>query len=463
MLLLVALASGCGHERAGSPVRRVILVTCDTLRADRLGCYGYERDTSPRLDAFAREGIVFDSAYAAAPLTRPSISSLLAGRLPDELGVSSINRKHMPAEVETLAEVLGRSGMATGAVVSNWVLRRAPEALGEVGVQQGFDHYDDEMKVRERNREAFERRAPETTDAAAAWIRERAAAGEDRFFLWVHYQDPHGPYVPPESYAARFERPAGDEAPLPIGKSNSGRGQIPGYQALGEGLPPEAYRIRYDGEIRYFDDAFGRLLDELRAQGFYEGSLILFTADHGESLGEGDYWFCHGENLSAEVVRVPLVVRYPDGVPRPRAEERGGYRRVASLVGLLDLFSTVVDVLGVEGPPVRGTSLAAETLPEGRVLSQTLGAEDDPIRCVGITDGRWQVVLRPGGEAPRLHDLASEGGSRADLAEREPERVHDLLARHRRLFAPGSDEDLQGVASPLDEETLRALKALGYY
>ena len=458
-LIAMVVSCGAGGGAGGSaegPVQRVVLITCDTLRTDRLGLYGYPRDTSPNLDAFAREGVVFDTAYSAAPLTAPALCALLTGRLPDEVGMSTGNRVLMPPQVTTLAEVLGRAGIPTAAVVSNWVLRE-PAHPG-VGIRQGFDHYDDDMPDVEPNRpDVHERVAAQTTDAAVRWVRERP---DDRFFLWVHYQDPHGPYTPPEEDVAAMDRPLGDEPLLRVGTDQRGVGELPGYQVLGEERHPERYRIRYDAEIRYFDRELGRFLRALEEEGLVEEALIIFTADHGESLGEHDTWFSHGQTLHRELIDVPLVVRYPAGVKRPAAETVGDYRRVRAPVGHLDLFPTVVEALGLVPPPSHGQSLLRERLETERIIVQTVRAPRSPSRRVGISDGRYRVLIDRAGT--RLFDLAQDPDELVDRSGRDPERVQRMLQSYRAMQERLPDLGARGLPMDLDEEALRRMEALGY-
>ncbi|HZM00764.1 MAG TPA: sulfatase, partial [Planctomycetota bacterium] len=425
--LLLAAATACDDPaapaRPPAPAERVILITCDTLRADRLGCYGYDRPVSPNLDAFARQATLYESAWSSAPLTSPALSSLMTGLLPQELGVTDDNRQFMPASVETLAEAVSAAGLPTGAVVSNWVLRRPDPADGDVGLPQGFDEFDDRMTHREANRRKFfDRLAPETADAAIAWLEQRLAADEERFFLWVHFQDPHGPYTAPDEYVQELARPPDDEPPLRLGSSGKGFGQLPKYQALGDERRPSVYRDRYDAEIRYFDEHVGRLLQWLSERGLTDDALIVVTADHGESLGEHDFWFCHGENVHREVVRVPLIVRFPRRAPG--AGPAAGARR-SELVGHLDLFPTVLAALGLPPRPLRGRSLLEPAAPPGRVLSQGLGAPGDPKEWHGLTDGRWHLVVQAG-QPPRLYDLESDAKEQRDVAGEQAQRVAEL-------------------------------------
>jgi arylsulfatase len=449
-VLAAALAgalAACGNPRA-HPVRAVILLSCDTLRADRLGAYGYPHHTSPNLDAFARESVVFERAYATAPHTNPALSSLFTSRMPDEIGVSGGNRALMPPGIVTLAERLRGAGIATAAVVSNWALRRAAPELGDSGLAQGFAHYDDHMGSADGLRSGhFERLAGDTTDAAIAWLETRRGDPAP-FFLWVHYQDPHGPYQPPPELLARDTPHPEAGRRLPIGDSQSGHGQIPAYQEIAGETRASVYLDRYDGEIRFFDRELGRLLDWLRRAGLYEGSLIVFTADHGESLGEHDYWFSHEEHIFDESVRVPLIARFPAGWEQPPA---------SALVSHLDIQPTVLAFFGVPAAPGRGTSFLAGALPADRVVAHTLAPADSTRRWEGVSDGRYRLLVHRG--RTLLFDLERDPAELHDLAAAEPERVRALQDRHREFAAPAI---VEGVDLPLDAAARRALEALGY-
>ena len=458
-VLLLSACSGDSRAPEVPAIERVLLITCDTLRADRLGFYGCEAGTSPRLDAFAASARVYDEAYSTTSLTHPAMSALMTGRMPDEVGMSGGNRQHMPAQVVTLAELLAGQGITTAAVVSNWVLRSAATEAG-TGIAQGFAHYDDEMDVRELNRAGFERAGPGTTDAAIEWMQ---GAGPGPYFLWVHYQDPHGPYTAPEE----FERPGVEDPGAPkvgvpeagapadrrlkLGRTHSGSDQLPNYQVLGEQRRSAFYRARYDAEVRYFDREVGRLFDWLAEQHLLDSSLIVFTADHGESLGEHDYWFCHGETLARELVRVPFVVRSPRTPP--------GHS--SALAGHLDVFATVLDAFDLPPEPSRGVSLLADAPIAGRALVQTLFRRESTVRREAVSDGRWRLLTDARGV--RLFDVRVDLAEQRDRAASEPDTVRRLQQQARRFWsnAPGTLV-AEGAESALDEESLRALDALGY-
>src|SRR5689334_3975070 len=190
------------------PARLVLLVSVDTLRADRLGAYGSTLGLTPRLDRFASEGVVFETTYAAASFTLPSLGALLTSRYPEEIGIAG-NSTVLAAGAPVLAGALGNRGFRTAAVVSNYVLRPAS------GFGAGFETYDATFPQREALRPVPERTAPETTAAALRALDALRATGGDRLFLWVHYQDPHGPYAPPDALRSRaleMENKAADAA-----------------------------------------------------------------------------------------------------------------------------------------------------------------------------------------------------------------------------------------------------------
>lgn len=463
---LLALATGCGGGDDAGPTgpapiaQRVFLVTCDTLRADRLGVYGYERPTSPRLDELAEGGVVFEEAYAAAPMTTPSVSSLMTGRYVEEVGVFPGNMTMLAPKAETLAERFQAAGIPTAAVVSNWILRKDPRLRG-AGVQQGFDHYDDDMRVKERNRRLYERFAPDTTSAAIQWMEGAKERGEDRYFLWVHYQDPHGPYEPPDDLLAEFLRDASGEPALPVGPTNSGEGVIPKYQDLGDERRPSVYRDRYDAEIRAFDRGLGDLVDYLEREGLLEDSLLIFTADHGESLGEHEYYFTHGETVHRELVRVPLIVRYPDAARPPAADASSGVARWTAPVHLVDVFPTALLAMGIDPGRVRGVPLF-DGLPRERLVGSSLLPDHGRPRWWSVSDGEWRVVWsdRDGGKK-RLYHTKVDPLETDDVSEEHPERVRAMVQGFQRTVAGRPRVEGQGMDLN-DPETQRALRQLGY-
>jgi arylsulfatase len=442
---LLALALGC----ADAPPRGLVLVTVDTLRADALGAYGAKGDLTPQLDLLAQQSLVFTSAYAPAPFTYPSIAAVLTGRHPGELGIQT-NLSRIPAEIPTLASQLRAHGFRTGAAVSSYVLR------GKALLASHFDVYDDTLSESPQPGGVKERAAAGTTDAALAVLDRLLAdpsGAPPRFLLWVHYQDPHGPYTPPPALAQRARALEPDAGRLDVLTSNHGGPGIPAYQVLGDEREAAAYRAAYHGEVAYLDAEFGRLRDGLAARGLDGTSLLAFTADHGEALGEHDVWFAHGHDLTEELVHVPLILHGP-GIPPGRRDD------VASL---LDLFPTLVRRL--LGPDTAADLPGRDLLADGAAQQTSVPYFDTlaygPIRRTGVLADGYKLILswRDGVWQSRLYRRGHED---VDLSASAPQVTATLRERlgevqHRALASARAE--LRQEVSP--EERAR-LEALGY-
>lgn len=217
----------------------IILVSVDALRADHLGCYGYKEDTSPNVDKFAEENVLFENGFSQAPVTGSSCASILSGFLPHETSV--YDNYLLPRQINTIAEFLKNKGYKTAAIVSNYVLRK------NRGYWQGFDIYDDEMKDEELTRHLPERIAEKTTSCAIRYLKKYSG---HTFFMWIHYQDPHGPYTPQSPFNNFFVDNKEKQFDLKFNETISGKGGIPSYQKLGKNKSYYYYVAQYDGEIR---------------------------------------------------------------------------------------------------------------------------------------------------------------------------------------------------------------------
>ncbi len=442
---LSIVSFSCGF---GSPAPRVlILITVDTLRADRIGAGGSTRGLTPHIDALAAESQYFSRVYAPAPFTLPSVSSLMTGKYPEELGIAS-NRSALRSTIPTLASVLHDNGWRTAAVVSNFVLRR------NSGLAVGFDHYDDALPQTEVMRHWPERIASSTTDAAIAVMDGWSKDSGVRSFLWVHYQDPHGPYTPPDGYRERFlagERTAPDgDRVLPERTGRGGRGLLPSYQQIGDARGVAFYRAGYDGEIAYLDEQVGRLLTALEEHYSKQNCVVVFTADHGESLGEQNYWFAHGERLSDPLVRVPLLIRAPGVEPEIRVD----------IASLIDLYPTLLG-LTIGAPSDadgRDLMLPRERRQPSEPYLATL--DSGTVKRFGIVAGPNKLVLTRVGSQwkSELYHLPPDGLERRFNAPDIRDRLRAKLERFRNDLQQGHPELRQRLSS--DEQ--RQLHALGY-
>jgi len=419
-LVLSALVGGCSGDGApaGSPERPGLLViTMDTTRQDRLGCYGYERARTPRLDDLASRAAVFDQAIAQCPVTLPSHASMFTGNLPSYHGVRGNGTYTLPEEQTTLAEMLRDAGYQTAAVVASEVLDR------RYGLAQGFDRYDDEQGEAPSPFHYPERRAHEVTRAAL-----QLARGFDRgrpWFLWVHYFDPHGRYDPPDEFRRHFPADTG-------------------------GL--------YDGEIAAMDHAIGELLDGLRDTGLLRGAVIAALADHGEGFPGPHAEETHGMLLYRDTLEIPFLIA---------AEGRiEGGRRIEAMASTADLTPTLLDLLGIEAEePFQGRSLAPlleeeePRLPPSLVYAETIAPFDfygwSPL--YQVRDRAWKLVLGPRSE---LYDLASDPDQLDDVSKAHPGRVASMKEDLIRLAEPSHPSI--ATTHTLDAEQRRRLEAMGY-
>jgi len=433
----VAACLGCQPPPAAD---NVLFVSFDTTRADRLSVYGHEQPTSPALEALAARGVVFERAFTHAPSTLPAHGSMMTGLLPPSHGVRCNGKFAIPEEDDTLAEILGRRGFATAAIIGAFPLD------ARFGLAQGFDVYDDDFSTSARTAAKrrgrmdtpgfwighdyldFERGADEVTDRALAWLDERRRDSR-RWFLFAHYFDPHWPYEPDAAWGDRFEH-------------------------------------AYDAEIAYTDEQLGRLLDAVA--GMPGRTLVVFTSDHGEGLGD------HGEELHNRylynsTLHVPLIMAL-DGTIEPG-------RRIGAVTGHVDIMPTVLDLVGVGAAPgSAGRSLLAAVSGRGEPAPRPLYSEtlvwslERPmgIEVRSLIEGSYKLVETrlkpPQAERTRLelYDLSSDMGELVDRAAFDGALVSEMAGRLGR-WSQSLDA---GAYTPepvaLDEGARARLKALGY-
>jgi arylsulfatase A-like enzyme len=446
LALGVAAAAGCGSEpEAPGRQTNLLFVSIDTLRADHLSCYGYERETSPRLDALATGGRRFANAWTVMPTTLPSHAAMFTSLFPREIGARA-NGMVVPPGAWTLAERLAQEGFATGAFVS------AAPLHPRSGLGQGFEVYDHPPDA--------ERRGEVTRERAVDWLREHSG---ERFFGFVHLFDPHTWYTAPRAQRELFRAPGGQQPPE--------RAFVTRPEALTDEVRRAAVDA-YDAEIRYADDQLGALLDELEVLGLAERTVVVVLSDHGETLDElldaYDYGFDHGEFLHRRELHVPLVLRVPAGLPG------SGPGLHEDLVTTLDLLPTLLELVGApRAQPYLGRSLvpllegeALQALPafaERRLLTrQELERPPSPVLAGGelsVATTDWHLV-RSAGRPLELFDLENDPLERRNAAADHPrivERLEALLDAWSEAHAAGSS-----ARGEVDPELLEALRALGY-
>lgn len=434
-LLVMGIAGGSEASAAKPRRPNVIFLSVDTLRADHLGIYGYPRNTSPHLDQLLSRGTLFRDASTNIPLTNPSFCSLFTSRYPHQIGATRNGIRMLPNN-ETLPQILQRHGYQTAAILSNWPLKAHLS-----GLEPGFDLYDDNFFQKRWLIFHTERDAQGVTEQAAAWL---AAGPTQPFFLWVHYSDPHAPYLHHKEFSFRS--------------------------------PPRRleshYVDDYDSEIAYTDYWIGQLLEALSAAPFASRTLIVFLADHGESLGEHSY-LGHGRNLYQPSLRVPLGFIGP-GIPLGR--------RLDFPVQLLDLAPTLLAYLDLpagskmlglnllpliqEGtPPADRRPIYFETYPGA--VPQVKGAKElvdakTPL-WIGFRDGAVKIIYSPRLFRWEWYQLRPDPRELHNLAK--PTDPHFISCSERLLAWFNHEQNSGWVANEtesLTEEDRRQLESLGY-
>ena len=415
MVLGAVPVQGAVNRPPHKPQPNVILITIDTVRADRLGCYGAKNIQTTTLDALGRDGVVFERAISQVPLTWPSHAAILTGLYPFQNGVQDFTGQPLEARFRSVAQAFKQQGYATGAVVSAFVLDRS------WGLARGFDFYDDAFspeQFQHRDLGLVDRRAGESVTRALAWLKKNPRRP---FFFWLHLYDPHSPYDPPEPFRSEYKTHL------------------------------------YDGEIAYADHELGRLIEWLKQNQLYNQSLIVFLSDHGESLGEhGEHE--HGFFVYNATVHIPLIVKPPAG---------SGIRpaRVSRPVETVSLAPTMVDVAGIHDPiekqlPAHALfGAAADTADEA--YSETFY----PFSSFGwsplhaLETNRYHYIDAP---EPELYDVMADPEEKNNLAPTETAVVAVFKDKLKTRLQNHPFTPTQASSSELSPDALEKLRALGY-
>ena len=414
---------------AGAAPRDVILISIDTLRASHLGCYGYGKPTSPHLDRFRGDAVLFRQAISTAPSTLAAHASMMTSLVSRQHGASFDLHRRLAPSFLTVAGVFRQHGYRT---VS---FNDGGEIAAELGIGNGFDLY---RSSRPTDRYHF----ADIVDQATGWM---AANPPGRLFLFLHTYEVHHPYTPARRFLDLMEPPY--HGPLPAGETDMATLVAIKEGRLRAGPRDRAHVVAtYDGEVRSMDEAFGRLVAFLRSRGRYDAALIVFTADHGEEFDEHGTLGWHAHTLYDELLRVPLLVKYPYG-------DHGG-ETVASQVRIIDVAPTLVAALGWPMPEqFRGADLTPLVL--GRAGAPRFAVSRfDSLPTAAIRAGSWKLI------GDRLFDLRGDPGETRDVAAEHPEIVSFL---RRRLAALEAERPAAaGPRVELSAEERDRLRSLGY-
>lgn len=438
------LLNGCGASSKRRKKTNIILVVIDTLRADHLSCYGYQRNTTPNIDAFAGQSIVWKNAISSAPWTLPSVASMLTSQYPSAMGMYD-KITTIDANVPTLPEMLKQNNYTTHGIVSHALLS------ARLGFGRGFDHYDEESLFGHQGISS-----PLVTNKAASFLKQKH---KNPFFLFLHYFDPHYDYLLHKKYNFYKSYKGTVKSGHPILdlwkiRHNLSKDDIKYLASL------------YDSEIAFTDEYIGVLLNELKKQGLYDDSVIIITSDHGEEFMERG-WIGHTTTLHQELIRVPLIIKFPGHKARI----------IDSPVGLVDIVPTLCQYLGLKVPDsLDGKALLDFTLDKpktrGPVFSETFNPQVHqpetvkPIAFRSIVLGDHKLIFDQITKAKQIYNLSEDPHERNNLSQQQSKENARLKALLASWIGYMNSKQVKGPAQDQTElftpEQRKKLKALGY-
>jgi len=416
----------------------IILISIDTLRADHLGCYNYPHETSPSLDKFREDAILFRRCMAQAPSTLASHASILTSLIPSHHNAFFTRSQALPEEILTLAEILQEKGYYT--VSFNDGGQIAPR----FGLNQGFDLYESMDSKTKTGQLNFK----QIVDSSIHWLKENTAK---RFFLFLHTYETHHPYTPEDKYLKLFELDYKGKLPKHI--SVELIKQINNGEVTLDEEDKKHIINAYDAEIRSMDDSFSKLIKFLKENNLYESTLIIFTSDHGEEFGEHGIWATHSHSLFNDQLHVPLIIKLPNS--------RFSARKVDYLVRSIDILPTVLDLLGKkEGGRFEGFSLypyIKGTTPKKVVfaISQRDMQETFVPSHWSIMTRKWKLYNN------KLYNLFMDPGQLSDVSSSQSD-LKKSLEKKALNFIKQKRTKLNSKRVILDEAARKKLKSLGY-
>ncbi len=444
VLTPIFLLNGCSHNPFKRKKPNILMISMDTVRRDHCSSYGYQQSTTPNLDAFCKQGTIFDQAYAPTSTTGPSHATMFTSLYPIAHHVKKNGLKLSENHI-TIAEILKSQGYQTSAIIGSFVLS------ARFGYSQGFSFFDESFELQgskhrvkswEGNKidGAFCRRGNYVTNNAISWLKNKCDPDEP-FFLFAHYFDPHNPYDPHEPFLSKFypSKKNPNELEETIGK--------------------------YDGEIAFIDYEIGKLLNVIKQMGLEEETLVIITSDHGEGLMEHNRMY-HGVNIYEEAVRVPLLMRWPNVIKRGRI--------INNPVSLIDLTPTILDLIGInpDNWPFQGKSLVLR-------LQGESGSYENPIYLYrrhykkgivgktyvngeqyGVRIGSWKYIEGKDEKLKLLFNIATDPQESKNLCTSHLKRAKDLESHLK--YWKKEHVQANNVLNKIPEKELERLKALGY-
>ena len=414
-----------------SPPDNIVLISIDTCRADHLSCYGYFRKTTPNIDNIAEEGVLFENVISPVPTTLPAHCTMHTGTIPPYHGVHSNEDYVLGSSFTTLAELLQENGFATAAFVGSFVMG------SQFGLNQGFDVYNDHVGQHRSSIGMTERIAEETNAQAFDWMNTHH---QENFFLFLHYFDPHFPYEAPRRFEAQMRSSFQSNTPYPTGTN----------------VNTMELSIDYDAEISYVDHCIGQVIQELKRLGLYDSTLLVITADHGESLYEHKE-LTHSYYIYQSTIAVPLIFRLPGG---PNG------LRITDNAGLTDIVPTVCSLLDIVPPPVlHGNDLSPCILKKAyEPAERAFYAESflpTMYQCsplFSLLRGQYKYIQSTD---PELYDLRVDPGELRNVIDLQPERARIMQEELRSIIENTRNEQAQSERIS-DVETITHLQSLGY-
>jgi len=405
LAVIITLLTGCDNfgQKTDSP--NILIITLDTTRADRIGCYGHKQALTPNLDSLAQQGVLYEQAFSQVPLTLPSHVSIFTGTFPPTNNIRVNAEGILSPEIPTLAELLQSEGYKTGAFISAWVLD------SQFGLGRGFDHYDQSFNnFADTSRGDTERAGNKVCDSALSWMNK---TDNEPFFAWVHFFDPHHPYSPPKKYRDLLDDP-------------------------------------YDGEIAFMDEQIGRLLTLLDEKGIRENTLIVVIGDHGESFEEHNETQ-HGLFIYNPTMQVPFIMSLPGQLPVNK--------RASQLVQQVDIMPTVLELVNCDIPEtVNGKSLINSSL-DSRIYGESTYANQSfgwaPLSYLITSD--WKYIHAP---QPELYNRQTDPGELNNVIDSNSETASKMRDDLEQMV--GNMISISAGNAELDAEAIRRLESLGY-